>query len=415
MYLHSVEAVNFRGFKRLKSEFKEKFTILCGPNASGKSSILYAIAHAYSHYDSDESTLDSETAIKVEITNKENEREFIGRNRGSFESNGYRNSNLRNFSDDFFPGTSTLVRASSNNYKKINFFFIGPQRTIDYRSIQGMVKEPIVEDSQQKYCISSVKSLKCSVTPNIKQWIINRYFIIEKDWAEIERKNWTVLIEYLDRISDGNKIFKYLRTGKDLEPLFNLDEKEVHLEQLSSGYKSICSIIFSIVEWIESTNKDSDALIENATGVVFIDELELHLHPSWQIKIKNVLTDLFKSMQFVVTTHSPHIINDANKNELGILDNPDNSIIVNFLDKGLANWKVDYIFSDIMGFESNSENAIYETIQKVEDFISNKQYSLAIEEVDAYEKFSHVNDHLPRYLKNKIYRLMEVEGVDNND
>ena len=46
------------------------------------------------------------------------------------------------------------------------------------------------------------------------------------------------------------------------------------------------------------------------TGVVLIDELELHMHTSWQRKVLGVLKETFPNIQFIITTHSPQILGE---------------------------------------------------------------------------------------------------------
>jgi predicted ATP-binding protein involved in virulence len=52
----------------------------------------------------------------------------------------------------------------------------------------------------------------------------------------------------------------------------------------------------------------------SAEAVVMIDELDLHLHPSWQQRVIGDLLKTFPNTQFIVTTHSPYIIESANNN-----------------------------------------------------------------------------------------------------
>jgi predicted ATP-binding protein involved in virulence len=60
--------------------------------------------------------------------------------------------------------------------------------------------------------------------------------------------------------------------------------------------------------------------IDEATGIVMIDELDLHLHPKWQRHVVNDLKTAFPNIQFVVTTHSPFIVQSLKSEELIILD-----------------------------------------------------------------------------------------------
>lgn len=92
----------------------------------------------------------------------------------------------------------------------------------------------------------------------------------------------------------------------------------IHLYELSEGIKSIMSLAFELIRLIlkkyrskmvfsqlEDDNPDNDYIpIE---GVVLIDEIDAHLHPTWQTRIGQWFTSNFPKLQFIVTTHSPLI------------------------------------------------------------------------------------------------------------
>ena len=47
-------------------------------------------------------------------------------------------------------------------------------------------------------------------------------------------------------------------------------------------------------------------------GVVLIDEIELHMHPSWQRNVLKQLRETFPNIQFIITTHSPIVLSEVN-------------------------------------------------------------------------------------------------------
>ena len=55
-------------------------------------------------------------------------------------------------------------------------------------------------------------------------------------------------------------------------------------------------------------------------GIVLIDEVDLHLHPTWQQRIIGDLKEIFPKVQFIVTTHAPAVISTV-KSEIIILLN----------------------------------------------------------------------------------------------
>ena len=61
-----------------------------------------------------------------------------------------------------------------------------------------------------------------------------------------------------------------------------------------------------------ANQKDPNPL--NGRGIVLIDEIELHMHPSWQRKVLPVLRQTFPNIQFIITTHSPQVLGEADEN-----------------------------------------------------------------------------------------------------
>ncbi|WP_106418193.1 AAA family ATPase [Salinicola tamaricis] len=65
-------------------------------------------------------------------------------------------------------------------------------------------------------------------------------------------------------------------------------------------------------------NPDSPRILETS-GVVMIDEIDLHLHPSWQQKILHDLRKTFPNVQFIVTTHSPQVLTSVDARSIRIV------------------------------------------------------------------------------------------------
>ncbi len=93
----------------------------------------------------------------------------------------------------------------------------------------------------------------------------------------------------------------------------------VTVEQMSDGYRSVLSMIFEILRQMTRSYGVEDVMlaldVENGAvhvpGVVAIDEVDAHLHPSWQKDIGPWFTRCFPDVQFIVTTHSPIICRNA--------------------------------------------------------------------------------------------------------
>jgi len=95
---------------------------------------------------------------------------------------------------------------------------------------------------------------------------------------------------------------------------------KIEFDQLSSGEKMVLGMVLDIAYRMSIANPQ----LENpliSEGIVLIDELEQHLHPKWQMSILKALTATFPNVQFIVTTHSPLVINQLKNDQLSILDN----------------------------------------------------------------------------------------------
>lgn len=87
----------------------------------------------------------------------------------------------------------------------------------------------------------------------------------------------------------------------------NADGVDLQIDQLSGGYKAVLSVIADIAKRLSMANPDSQNPLEE-DAVILIDELDLHLHPKWQKEIVDDLKRTFPNCQFIVSTHSPFVI-----------------------------------------------------------------------------------------------------------
>lgn len=82
---------------------------------------------------------------------------------------------------------------------------------------------------------------------------------------------------------------------------------ELRIEQLSEGYKIVIAMVADLAARMAEANPEMENPL-NTSGIVLIDEVDLHLHPKWQREILIQLTKVFPNLQFIVSTHSPVIV-----------------------------------------------------------------------------------------------------------
>jgi predicted ATP-binding protein involved in virulence len=100
-----------------------------------------------------------------------------------------------------------------------------------------------------------------------------------------------------------------------------MDKRGVRLalSQLSEGERSFAGLVFDLCLRLILLNPGLPNPLKGS-GVVLIDEIELHLHPSWQKMVIRTLREEFPNLQFIATTHSPFIIQSLKPDELLNLD-----------------------------------------------------------------------------------------------
>ena len=105
----------------------------------------------------------------------------------------------------------------------------------------------------------------------------------------------------------------------------------VDVNQMSDGYRSILSLTFELIRQMILAYGDSNLVfrrirkrnpIIDLPGVVLIDEIDAHLHPTWQVRIGQWFTKYFPKLQFIVTTHSPLVCRAAEKGSIWRLAAP---------------------------------------------------------------------------------------------
>ena len=94
------------------------------------------------------------------------------------------------------------------------------------------------------------------------------------------------------------------------------------LEELSDGYSSVIQIVSDLILRMDKNWLLGDEISQYDTeGIVLIDEIETHLHIGLQKKIMPFLTQFFPKIQFIVTTHSPYILNSLSNAKVYDLEN----------------------------------------------------------------------------------------------
>ena len=406
-YIKCLSARNVGVFEQLDIKFNKGFNFIVGPNGSGKTSILKCIALSLNPNHSNSFRYGEKSSVWFDAVYDDGNYR-IGLGEGWVTNIAvYREANLKLFKlPPVQEGlTSFTTHDLEQNDINITPLFLGAYRRIEYKQIEGMHREQSVTQQRKAYHSSGIRNIEGGSLPNVKQWMINRYFQIEKDWAIIYKRNWDWIISNLENIGPSNCRLRFKKILRDLEPMFSLQGIDCYLEEVSAGFQAILSLVFAIVEWIEGTNDEDHLYIPDASGTVIIDELDVHLHPEWQLTIRKSLATIFPKLQFIITTHSPHLITTAESGEIIVLPKLNRIVDVEPTTQKYTGWNTDEILEEIMGVTSleNKEYAVL--LNQAMNCVENRDICSLKESISQLEKIVHPSNTILHIMKVKLAQL----------
>ena len=348
MKIKEIKIKNFRCYENVKIKLNPDYTVLIGINGAGKSTILDAISIALggyistfdgmgtygidksdSHYKMYEigSSIEREHQFPVKIYAEcEIDKKQISWRRGLNGEKG-RTTSI---------GAKEIIRYASEIQTEIKMgnkdvilpviAYYGTGRLWMQKKDRNLKK---IQESFSRLkgyvdCIESASNEKMML-----KWFEKMTYLELQEGKRIPElsvvKN--VLSQSYMAIDETIKTAEFnfkVRSG-ELEVAIRRENgivENLPLRILSDGIKSTLSMIADIAYRMAILNPQLlDDILEETSGVVLIDEIDMHLHPSWQKKIISVLKKIFPKVQFVFTTHSPSILSNVSNKNVLILDN----------------------------------------------------------------------------------------------
>jgi len=129
-----------------------------------------------------------------------------------------------------------------------------------------------------------------------------------QSWFTRRKKNkrWIQIVEIINELMGGEH-FSFDGKYKDGEFFFSKGGIDVPFRSLSDGYRSFLGWVTDLLYHLDSACKISTMDLKALAGVVLVDEIDLHLHPKWQMSVVERLSRTFPRLQFIFTSHSPLI------------------------------------------------------------------------------------------------------------
>ncbi|MYD70625.1 MAG: AAA family ATPase [Acidobacteria bacterium] len=131
--------------------------------------------------------------------------------------------------------------------------------------------------------------------------------------------------------------------------------KQLEIGQLSDGQRAVLALAADLARRMADGNPHLEDPL-NSEAIVLIDEVELHLHPSWQQRILDDLRRTFPNAQFIVSTHSPQVLTTVAPQHIVELAREDGRIVVG----AAAGWtfgaEAGDVLSVVMGVDERPDN-----------------------------------------------------------
>lgn len=151
--------------------------------------------------------------------------------------------------------------------------------------------------------------------------------------------------------------------------------QELAFCQLSEGEKSVIALVGDLARRLSIANPQCDNPMLGE-GIVLIDEIDLHLHPSWQAHIFPALQGVFPNIQFIVSTHAPKVLESVESDVQVIRLYEENEQIQAECMPPMNGWDVNTILEDYMDTSPLNE-VTAELIRNLKTSIKNKDFEEA--------------------------------------
>ena len=427
MKIDEIKIVNFKIFDETEFKFDKKFNLIIGINGSGKTSLLRALAislagwaNAYIKHKDNLRPIDDNEVREIQKDGRfDKTKETFIKTWGSVGiidryGNYRRNSEYilkrRKIENEDTSLSSDIKYYRSSDYYPLNFSNLSSD-ILRYIEKDGNFDLPIIAFYECDRLWEVKNALNIEASAKVQYSRFDPYvdcfhtganhtaigeWLLKYELVKLQQKKETPVLEAiknaarnaLEKCIDISFDFEEGRVIVDFE-----DDISIPFEHLSDGQRTILGLFCDIARRAAILNPHFEGEAnEKTNGVVLIDELDLHLHPKWQMNIIKNLRETFPNIQFICTTHSPILLRSIEKEKIIVLENGEQSKL-EFFTKGRD---INSILYDLMGVPKRTkeyENKVDNLFGFLEDENLGKAEEILTElKIDYGEKDSVVQE-----------------------
>ncbi|UYQ92197.1 AAA family ATPase [Chitinophaga horti] len=381
-----VSIENIGPISNLSLKVDSTFNMICGKNGVGKTTILDFIGQFFSH------NLLLKRSANVES----------GSGTLKYDQDGVQRI-IKIDNRSFDAGQSDFSISGQNSIGSNSFINIKLLRDIPYKKLKHLEGEAHYDQSAFAHRVYT------GIVPGeIKSWFIRSslFSALNEGLGEYQKRNLELAKSCFSKLDDSITFYTVKPT---YEIFLNSPKGVIYFEYLSAGFKSTLAILLGIIKEIEGRSQSKPIYAGDFEGVIMIDELDLHLHPTWQAKIYTVLKEVFPRTQFFCTTHSPHMVQAAKSQEIiALTADRDGQVRLNPLLNqkwGCQGWTVEEILEDVMGLKDTRADIYADTLLAFNNAMEQERYEAALNAFKLLEEMLHPNNVLRKLLEIQLAGL----------
>jgi predicted ATP-binding protein involved in virulence len=327
MQIDKITIDNFRAKNHIEMQMSQRLTLLIGENGTGKSTILDAISIGLGAMLTHLPNVKGVSFKKTDIKQTENQKAPYSRVKietlaGIVWDRTFRRDKSKKTAAQVPPAVGLSALKNYLESEIIDPFNEGHEfqlPVISYYGVsralldvplsrQGLPKTHQRFESLENALVSSTRFRAAFV------WFYNKENEEQRKQKEI--RSFDYKLPELEAVRMAiEKVFPDITEPHImLSPLrfaVKMNGETLDIMQLSDGYKTLLSLIIDLASRMALANPHMENPLE-APATVLIDEIDLHLHPEWQLRVIGDLLSAFPKTQFILTTHSPYIVASVN-------------------------------------------------------------------------------------------------------